>query len=102
MVKEAIQVEVSDNGEKDTFEYCVMKLNINRKTLVVVGIYHPPAAAGKTNQQFIKEFLGPYSQKVLGLNVLYECIEFKPKTWLSPFVNTSPGVCCSYNYHSQK
>ena len=37
-------------------------------------------------------YAGPYSQKVLGLNVLYKCIEFKPKTWLSPFVNTSPGL----------
>ena len=39
---------------------------------------------------------GSYSQKVLGLNVLYKSIEFKPKTWLSPFVNTSPrfGVVC--------
>ena len=57
MVKEAIKVEVLDHGEKDTFEYCVVKLNINRKALVVVGIYHPPAATGNTNQQFINEFL---------------------------------------------
>ena len=35
---------------------------------------------------------GLYSQKVLGLNVPYKCIEFKPKTWLSPFVYTNPCV----------
>ena len=48
---------------------------------------------------------GPYSQKVLGLNVqgsysqkilslkcpTQQYIEVKSKTWLSPFVNTSPG-----------
>ena len=34
----------------------------------------------------------PYLQKVLGLNVLYKSIKFKSKTWLSPFVNTSPEV----------
>ena len=33
---------------------------------------------------------GPYSCKVSGLNVVYKSIEFKPKTWLSLFVNTSP------------
>ena len=37
---------------------------------------------------------GPYSQKVLCLNVLYNSTEFKPKTWLSPFVNTSPEEWC--------
>ena len=34
--------------------------------------------------------LGQYSLKVLGLNVLYNSTELKPKSWLSLFVNTSP------------
>ena len=42
-------------------------------------------AKGRVNQQ------GLCSQKVLGLNVQYQSTKFKPKTWLSPFVNTCPG-----------
>ena len=34
--------------------------------------------------------LGPYSQKVLGLNIPYRSSKFKPKTVASPFMNTSP------------
>ena len=50
---------------------------------------------------FVKAFnfkssldLGPYSQKVLGLNIFYKSSrpKFKPKPRLSPFVNTCPGI----------
>ena len=57
MVKEKMNVEVLDHGEKDTFEYCVSRLYMKTKSLIIVGIYHPPAALRKTNQQFIREFL---------------------------------------------
>ena len=34
--------------------------------------------------------LSSYSQKVLGLNILYKSTEYNPNKWLRPFVNTSP------------
>ena len=55
----------------------------------------PPAKQiGKQTDAFLEEDLGPYSQKVLGLNVLYKSTgtKFKPKPWLSPFVNMGPGA----------
>ena len=45
--------------------------------------------------------LGRYSQKVLGLNALHKSIEFKTKTWLSPFMNTSPGCVFGFLFSSQ-
>ena len=45
----------------------------------------------QNENQAWKFVLGPYSQKALGLNVLYQSSKFKAKTWQSPFVNTSPG-----------
>ena len=48
--------------------------------------------------EIIQEFYnsGPVFTKglsqVLDLNVQYNCIKFKPKNWLSSFINTSPGA----------
>ena len=51
--------------------------------------------------EIIQEFYnsGPVFTKglsqVLDLNVQYNCIKFKPKNWLSSFINTSPGLLLS-------
>ena len=58
----------------DTFEYCAARLYMKTKSVSIVGIFPQPAASGKTNQQFIHEFLGFTSALITIHKILFSWV----------------------------
>ena len=54
-----IKCAMMNNGEKSSFQFAVMKLEIQNKVLTVIGVYHPPTKhqANDSNAVFIMEVL---------------------------------------------
>ena len=50
---------VMDNGERSSFQFGVLELDIQNRVLMVVRVYHPPTThhATDSNAVFIMEFL---------------------------------------------
>ena len=54
-----MNAKLIDSGSKQSFEYCIWKLNVNNTPLHIVGIYHPPSSTVNraSNGAFIDDFL---------------------------------------------